>query len=409
MKRFLASFFVALLLVAGGASVPSDLARAQDSTPTVISGHLVDGTEGVPFDPTKIAVTLNVFEGVSSLDPTSVQPSTDGSFSFAVDFNSNRTYFLSVEYQGATYSATVPNDNPSDPLDLTVYEATSDPSVLDIANYSIIVTGAVPSEGWIEILERASIFNDSGRTLVPNLSAQGPAMLNFLRFGLPAGAYNLDVQSTVVGGQILTVDKGFALTTPIPPTQDNPHQFEFVYRLPYSGDSLDLSRPMPFGADAVRYVAPADVGRPGSTELQDLGATELNGRFLRLLEGQSIAPGDVLDLSLTEIVQPRWYQRIGVYAGDWYVRYVVPGFLIVALALLWFVVYRRHRMVPAINLSADPESSKRALLDRLAELDSDRESGRLSTRSYETAREQIRRALVDLRLAESATGQFEGR
>lgn len=402
MKTAMAAMIAALMLASSGPSP----AAAQEADETFIVGHLVNGTQGASFDPTTVAVTLNVFEGVTALDPVSARPESDGSFSFPVDLSAERVYFLSAEYQGATYSATVSPDSISESVELIVYEATHDVSVLGFSSYSIIVTGAVPNEGWLEVLERASVTNESGTTLVPDFAAEGPAMLNFLRFALPDGAYNLDVSSTVVGGEVLTVDRGFAMTTPIPPTSDDPHLFEFVYRIPYDGDSLDLSRTMRFGADSLRYVVPADVGRPTAPSLTDLGATELNGRFLRLLEGQDVGAGDFLEISISELPQPSFVDQIRERGGDWYVLYLVPGLLVVAMVWFVFAMNQRRRLVPSVATSAqDPSATREHLLARLAELDSARLDGRLSPRQYEQARAQIREALIDLRLAEAVPAE----
>ena len=381
----------AILMVA---SVP--IASAQDTSTTTISGRVVHGVDGASFDPTTVVVTLNVLEGVTAFDSVSVTPADDGSFEFSVTAASGRTYFIGVEYQGARYSDTLTVVDLADEVLVEVFDSTHDTSVLQFTSYSVIVAGAVAADGWIEIIERASVLNESGMTLIPDPTAEGPAMLSFLRFGLPPNAYNLDVRSSLVGGDILTVDRGFALTTPVVPTDGDPHLFEFVYRLDYDEPTLDLSRTMRFGAESFRYVVPADTGRPTAPQLADLGATELNERFLRLLEGVDIEPGQVVELSVSDLPMPSVFDQVAASAGAWYVRYLAPALVMAALALITFVNVRRRQALPTLSAGGDADAIHAALLERLSNVEARRGTGELSQRRYDAYRAQIKEALVDL-------------
>jgi hypothetical protein len=387
------SFLAMPLLILGSGSVVS----AQELTGTAtVSGRVVHGAGDDTFDPTRLIVTLNVFEGVTSIEAGSIEPASDGTFELTATASDMRTYFIDVVYQGARYSATLTLADLADEVVIVVYEATSDISVLQFASYSIIVTGAVPSEGWVEILERASVVNESGMTLVPDLAAEGPAMLSFLRFALPAQAYNLDVRSSLIGGDILTVDRGFALTNPIVPTINEPHLLEFVYRLNYSEPTLDLSRTMRFGAESIRYVVPADTGRPVAPALEDLGATELNGRFLRLLEASGIQPGQEIEMSIINLPMPSFFDRVITSSGEWYVRYVAPALIIAVLILVAFINIRRRQALPTLGPSGDVASTRAAILACLADAEARHAAGSLSRRRYNAYRDQIKEALVDL-------------
>ena len=315
-------------------------ALAQDAGEVEITGRVEHGADAASFDPAQARVTLNVVEGVTLVSQETALLDESGAFNFTATAAEGRTFFFSVEYQGAAYSAVRDASELADPVVVTVFDATNDTSVLAVQSHTVIVTGAVPDDGFVEILERVIVRNDSSLTLTPDLNAQGPAMLSFLRFALPPGAYNLDVRSNITGGQVLEVDRGFALNSPIPPTAPGlPHQFEFVYRLDYDEPSLDLSRTMRFGAESVRFVVPVDVATPSSSRLIDLGATDLNGRLLRLLEGQDIAPAEVLPLAVSGLPGKSAFDAARESAGEWYVRYVVPavvGLTVAALLLLAF-------------------------------------------------------------------------
>ena len=385
MKRAAVSTAVllaALLLLAGQA-------LAQEVGEVEIAGRVEHGADAASFDPTQARVTLNVLEGITLVSQDSALPDESGAFSFTVTAAEERTYFFSVEYQGANYSAVRDAGDLSEPVVVTVFDTTNDTSVLTVQSHTVIVTGAVPDEGFVEILERVMVRNDSDLTLTPDLNAQGPAMLSFLRFALPPGAYNLDVRSNITGGQVLEVDRGFAINSPVPPTAPGlPHQFEFVYRLDYDEPAIDLTRTMRFGAESVRFVVPVDVATPSSARLTDLGATELNGRLLRLLEGQDIAPAEVLPLAVADLPGKSAFDAALESAGESYVRYVVPAVVGLTTAALVLLSLRRRRAVVMGGASREQLLAEaRALRDAY-----DRHA--IGTAAYEGRRRVIRDALV---------------
>lgn len=331
MLKSLPLLLILLLIVP---SIPSIYAAESAAK---ITGVIVHGNPEVPFDPKDILVTLNVLEGVSSVREKSLNANAQGAFEFEIDPIPNRTYFVSVQYMGAAYSSKRNYNDFQKPIEITVYDSTKDISVLGVQNHSIIVTGAVPEEGFIEILERVSISNSSNRTFIADQSDGTPSMPNFLRFALPKNAYNLDVRSNLVGGQVLEVDRGFALTTPITPTLELPHQIEFVYRVNYSETNISISRILRFGAKSFRLVVPTNVGIPRSEQLKDLGATELNGKLLRLLEATDIEPASKLEIHLFELKLPSLITRISKSVSSWYMLFIIP--VILALCLIYLLIF----------------------------------------------------------------------
>ena len=393
MKR--AAVSVAVLLAA--LLMPAQ-ALAQEMGEVEIAGRVEHGAGAASFDPTQARVTLNVLEGITLVSQDSVLPDESGAFNFVAAAAEGRTYFFSVEYQGANYSAVRDAGELSEPVVVTVFDATNDTSVLTVQSHTVIVTGAVPDDGFVEILERVMVRNDSNLTLTPDLNAQGPAMLSFLRFALPPGAYNLDVRSNITGGQVLEVDRGFAINSPVPPTAPGlPHQFEFVYRLDYDDPALDLSRTMRFGAESVRFVVPVDVATPSSARLADLGATELNGRLLRLLEGQDIAPAEVLNLTVSGLPGRSAFDIARESAGEWYVRYVVPAVVGLTAAALLLLSLRRRRAV------AMGSAGREQLLVEARALRDAYDRHTIGTAAYEGRSRVIRDALVQAEVRDRLT------
>ena len=381
----------------------SGVALAQDAAEVTITGRIVHGADDPAFDPTVVIVSLNVLEGVTSFEQISTQPGAGGGFAFTFPEAPDRTYFVSAEYQGARYSDARSSAGLGDPMLLTVYDATSSSDVLEFESYSVIVTGALKQERFVELFELATVRNDSGMTLVPNQEVDGPAMLNLLRFALPPGAYNLAVDSNLVGGQILEVDRGVALTTPIPPTLDEPHEFRLVYRLNYEGDSLDLSRTMRFGARSFNFVVPDDTARPVAPALSDLGAADVRGRLTRLMEASDIGRSEFVELSVTGLPTPTFLDRVTNSSGTWYVRVLLPSLMAVLLLSLIAAGLRRTGLVAAAG--ADGPTRRAELLRQAALLETQHRAGTISDRRHEAEREAVKQALIDLDLEAQETGE----
>jgi hypothetical protein len=406
---------IPLLALLGAVLGTATPAAAQEGSQVTITGRIRQA-QGDWFDPTKVPITLNVFEGVTSFDPVSTIPASDGSFAFTVTAAPDRIYFFGAEYQQVAYSETRSSTTLNDPLLITVFPSTHDTSVLDFRLYAIIAGGPAVAaniapddrcllkNGCLEMLEFVEIRNDSGMTVVPNFNAVAESqMLSFLRFGLPEGAYNLAVDSNLVGGDILVVDRGFALTTPITPTDERAHVFSFRYFIDFKEGSLDLSRTMRFGADEFNFVGPVGTGRPESPQLLDLGVADRDGRLLRILEGADIEAGEFLILSMSGLPTPTIWARMVAVAGDRYVTYGAPGLVVAAMLVMMLYSFLRRRF--AFDLSADPVAQETLLLQRAAELEEQRRSGSLSDHRYGSARAEIKQALMDLRVRQHDTGE----
>ena len=375
-------------------ALPRD-ASAQDATP--LTGVLRNGTSDAEFSPESVPVTLRVLEGVVEMENRTVIPRFDGQFEFSgIAALPARTYFLTAEHQGAIYSASFRAAQLGEPLVLTVYDATNSSESLVVTSHTLIVTGADADQRIVEVLERVNVANRGGRTLVADLSA--PGMPNLLRFALPPEAHNLEVRSDLVGGEVLEVDRGFALTVPVPPTDDSGHRFEFIYRVPYEAATLDLSRTLRFGADAFRVVVRADAAVAASPQLADLGTATVNDRNLQLLEGTGLPKGTRLELRLTGLPEPTLFSRLQGYAARWYLTAGVPGLAALVLgSILAATLLRRRRREPAAP-DHDPGLLRQALFRQIAELDTQFDSHAISRRRYGLRRQGLKRQLLELDL-----------
>ena len=137
----------------------------------------------------------------------------------------------------------------------------------------------------------------------------------------------------------------------------------------------------------MRFVVPVDVATPSSSRLADLGATDLDGRLLRLLEGQDIAPAEVLNLTVSGLPGRSVFDVAREFAGEWYVRYAIPAAVGVTVAVLLMLSLRRRGAVTSGVGREQLLAEARALRDAY-----DRHA--IGTSAFEARSRAIRAALV---------------
>ena len=337
---------VALLVVA--LLAPATL-HSQSTGAAPVRGVLVNGTEG-GATPAGATVLLHQF-GIDSGSVDTFETATDaaGAFSFedVPPTPEDGSAALVALYGGTRYSrvlspAELSGVAESGQLTLTVYESTQDVGVVTTASQSIIITGVDASTRRIATAQIFTLENRSDTTLVPDLSA--PPMIgqfSFLRFSLPSDASGLDVSTELVGGEVIPVGTGFAITAPVQPGQ---HLVSFTYTAPYEGDTLAWRDNTLQGADSLRLLIPdefGDIAVGGMTPLEGITLGEVS---YRVWGAQDVAPGAGVNLQLSGLPEPSWVTRLGNPLSEarfWFGA--LPVLVAVALAGLlgWGVIRRR--------------------------------------------------------------------
>ena len=339
---FRCAILAAIALTALMAMLPAAL-YAQSPETQPVSGVLVNGTAGGAV-PAGATVLLHLFApGAASVATIETVAGAGGAFRFdgVPTPSDGGSAALVAAYGGTRYRRVIAPSELSERLTLTVYESTQDVGVVSTTEQSIIVAGIDPATRRIAAVQLFTLENRSDTTLVPDLSA--PPMIgqfSFLRFSLPAAAADLDVSTNLVGGEVIPVGTGFAVTAPVPPGR---HQVSFTFTVPYEGDSiawrdntlqgaesLGLLIPEQFGAIAVHGLPPDDAIRAGEVSY-------------RVWRTENLAPGAGVNLMLSGLPEPSWVTRLGNPLSEarfWYGA--VPALVAVALAgLLLWGIWRR--------------------------------------------------------------------
>ena len=401
MKRLLINaLFFQVAVLAATLAFWNPLSARQDLT---LSGRVVNGTEGATLEP-GLAVSLHAFDRDSGgVTTQTAEVDADGAFAFNVPGPAGeRTFAVVADYAGHRYSTPLMShyERPHD-LVLTVYESTQDVGVISVQHHTMFLNQVAQSDRVMQAGELVKLTNDSDRTLVPDLANAGPGMFSFLRFSLPPGATDFDIQTDLVGGEIIPVGTGFALTAPVLPGR---HSVTFRFAFPYDGTSLSYRQNLLQGADAFRVLVPERLGPIQVNGLTPAPAIDIEGAVFNVWEQKDIPPGQGVLLELSNLPQPslwQWFAATISEATLWLL--VIPSALgAVLAAVLLYGASRRPRPVLA-NVLFPPAATNpplhltpehRRLVREIAALDHQFQQGRLPEEEYRPHRDALKEDLV---------------
>ena len=147
---------------------------------------------------------------------------------------------------------------------------------------------------------------------------------------LPPQAKGLDVQSDLLGGEIIPTGSGFALTAPVPPGD---HNISFTFSFPYQGDAIAYRQSLLQGAEVYQVLVPDRLSQIQVGSLESMPPLEVGEVSYRVWEGGGFAPGQGVEVRLTNLPEPSLLVRLGksVTRGTFW-RVAIPVMLGVVLA-----------------------------------------------------------------------------
>ncbi len=310
-------------------------AAAQQS-PVSVSGQVVNGSPEAG-SVVGLAVTLHM-QGETSYDNKVTITDNDGRFTFDdILYDPALLYGVSVRYQDTVYGAEVNlADGTTPPLTIEVYDAVYEQDVIRVGSSSLLFADADRVTQTVSALEIVKVINDSDFTFVPG--SGGP--MSLLRFGLPPGAEGLQVDTRLLGADVVQVDRGFAVIGSVPPGE---HDILFTYAFPYDGTETTFTKNFPFGADNLRVLSPNEVLTLASEEIGAPEPVTIGERPYLLIETSGIERGSRINVQLSDLPRTTFTDRVQGAVTSARYEYVAPALLAVfLLALIPFAVIR-HR------------------------------------------------------------------
>jgi hypothetical protein len=270
-------------------------ARAQNAQGK-IEGQIANGTKDAK--PTSVQnITVRLFgmsAGATQPFTTTVQTDPNGKFSFS-NLNSDSTtkYVLTTQYSGVDYfsdALAFDGIKPTLPATMTVYETTTDRSVLKINQTHLIVD---IRQGTFNVIQIVVVQNTADRALVRGA--------NNATLSLPilSGAQNIQFDQPDADQSVIRGDGMMTYTLPFMPGND---QIVYSYAIPFTPPSYQLNLKMPYDSAIVRLLV-ADVGETiaGAQFTSQSPFQAQNGQKFILNLAQNVKAGTVLNAAFSNL------------------------------------------------------------------------------------------------------------
>jgi hypothetical protein len=342
-----------------------------------VEGTIFNGTAN-GGDVAGLSVTLH---RISVLGPDDVQTISDdeGGFRFeGVIFDPELNYGVSVRYQSAIYGTDVDLSAGSPaPLTITVFDATTDDSVISTVSASLLFASVNRAAQTIAALEILRLTNNSDRAYVP-----GNEPMQLLRFGLPDGATNLQLDTLLIGADFAQVDLGFALFASIPPGE---HEIMFSYEFPYVGDEFTLEKSYRYGADIIRVLAPFEAVAIKSDQLGPVESVTIGERPYQIIESTGIGRGEGITVQIGGLPSATAVDRVSQNWAGIRFEWAAPVALVMLMfGLLVYGGFMKRRRAAAVDSAASEfeDSERETIHQMIAEVRESFESGNLNEDDY---------------------------
>lgn len=349
-------------------------------SPVTLSGMVVNGTAGVGAL-ADLQVTLRFQSNTGDVIERVTSTLDGGVFHFLnLPRQGNPGYVLSTTYLEVEYTNRMLGEPLIEPLEVTVYDLTDDFKALYLIDDTLVLTAADKKNRQIEILEAVKLRNNSDRTFRTN------EPMNLIRFTLPEGATDLDVETALPGGHIVQVNLGFALTTPIPPGE---HDILYVYRAPYKGSILNYQPHFPMGVKSYRIMLPVGLAWTDSSDMSNAPQATVGDRTFGVSEAKNIPADGRVNLNITDLPQPSLMERAqNVGESDSFQRGILPALAgLVLSGLLGYTLVRRR--TSSGNIGEGNDSTHDELVIGIATLDELFAAGDITEKAYKQKRNRL--------------------
>lgn len=307
------------------------------------------------------------------------------------------SYSFSADFRRVFYHAVLGPEDLSDDVQLTVYETTQDVSLVKVTRQVLVIAEVDGKEREVAAIEFVRLSNAGDRTLLPDLANM--QRLSFLRFSLPPLAEELNVQSDLPGGEIISIGTGFALTSPVVPGE---HSVEFSFRFPYRGDGVSFRQSLLQGADIYQVLVPERFGRVAVLPLAPMLPVNIQGASYRAWGGSGFGPGQGIDLKLTNLPQPSWGARLeSSFTGGAFWRVAIPsvfGALLASLLLLGGFRPSRgpsRELEPGVGAHGGERQRRELMVRAVAELDERFQRGDVPEAEYQLERSGLKSRILE--------------
>ena len=403
MTRYLKTTTIALIFLLVALLISAVPASADQH---VISGQIVNQTPGAE-PPSDLQVLLSIFEDGAPVGQLSTITDAEGFFVFEdVPRILGLRYLLHLQYQDAQYQTEM-DPASAEPVQIVVYDSTSDLASLSVLDDTIMVTREPDQYDRLTVRQVVRVRNESLQTFVPSFGDPGAGMMNFLRVSMPAGFSEMTIRSDLQGGQVIPVDRGVGITTAVPP---GIHAIVFSYTAPYERSDLIFEPLYPQGADMVRVLVREDVGKLIGADLREEAPVTVSGSSFRVYSIGPVPIDNRVTLGFTDLPQAPWTTTIAdAFTTQWEVTAIIPGVTALILLFLLGYAWRLQKRDPCpvtatiltANIQSQPDQME--LLQQIVTIDERREQGEIPDADHKECRSILKRKLLSRALKDASS------
>jgi hypothetical protein len=373
---------------------PDSDVESEDETGRIF-GQVINGTEG-GGDVAGVEIVLTRFQQMDAVDTFTTTVEDDGSYEFDdLPVMPNEAYLARLIYEDIEFSSSMIllNQEIEAERDITVYEPTDDPSVLELVSRGIVIANANSEAGVVEILEIIALENESDRVFVGDDRGQ------VLRLAMPENASEIAPQPGFDYGQLAFDDDRpnvLISTGPVLPGSHNPM---ISYQIPYEGTSARLAVGTAMPTAMLRVLVQEDSFDISSNVLEPAGIQQVGSDNYEVLAIDSPVVGDSFTVEISGLPRENWNLPIGM--STFFASIAAGVGLVIGAVLIYQVVQRRQSSPdPVIHSDSDDPERDGMDMDELArerlqlaselnKLEADYERGDLDEESYNVERDQI--------------------
>lgn len=364
-----------------------------------ITGSVVNGTTGENFAGEDIVAELRAFD--QELRETLLLTTTldtEGGYQFDLeDVPQNQFFRVSLEYNGVEFGSDfseITASNSDVELPITVFETSTDPSLLSIARLHQILSFF---DGGVGVNELYVVDNNSNMVFVGETGNPDQGTFEIV---LPDNAEQVTFQRAfgslenfIPANELVATDMGWADTFPLRP---GPGSAVILasYSLPYD-DGATISHPILYPAAEVNLVLPnAGVSLADADQWLDMGQIDMGTTAVSNYRKRDIAAGS--DITLLLEGQPDLTATsTGSLLRDNQTELLVGlgvALLVVGLTVVFLRRWRQEPVPSGDQVAYDRDD----LLRAIAELDEAYETGLLEPEEYKRDREELKTELMSL-------------
>ena len=357
-----------------------------------ISGSIENKTKNSDSSKEYLIKLFKLINNSEEINEISTTNTIKAKFSFPkITIDETEKLFLVTENDGLSVITELQPNEKWDDLNIEIYDRGTNLDYIKITEYSLMIPQTNSIDGKMSILGLITLENSGDKTFQSDLSKPDLSGFDLLRFSLPEGFSDLNVDSDLPPGNVMEIPTGFALSNPVPP---GIHQIIFSYSSLTINSIFSFNLKLPFGADKVRVLMNAPEGIIKGEGLKSLEKIKIDEDFYTISEGTNYDRGSNIELELSSFAESKNISSIFTFFETNLYKIILIFFIsLILLLLIIYSVFLSMKNNPDYKLSEERER----LILKIDELKKSLQSGKISKEEYTILEKGFREKLKQIK------------